>query len=98
MNRLMKNLRYATRTTLGRHELLFPLLATFPTCRSRMVDADTEICIEGFPRSVNTSALHAFQLWNPASRAAHHLHVPMQVVRAAARGLCERYRNLAVKP
>lgn len=44
-----------------------------------MVDSNTNICIEGFPRSANSFMVNAFKLWNPGKQIAHHLHVSMQV-------------------
>ena len=49
----------------------------------RLVDGETDACIEGFPRSANTFAYRAFQEANPDAQVAHHLHTPIQVVRAA---------------
>ncbi len=47
-----------------------------------MISPSTEICIEGFPRSANSFCTTSFQLMNPEVRCAHHLHIPMQVIRA----------------
>jgi hypothetical protein len=54
--------------------------------RARLaVRRDTQIVIEGYPRSGNTFAAVAFQTEQPPKqkvRMAHHLHVAAQVVRA----------------
>ena len=54
---------------------------------SRVVSPDTQLVIEGFPRSGNSFARRAFVMAQGESfdktRIAHHLHVPAQVVRAA---------------
>jgi hypothetical protein len=51
---------------------------------ARAVTPDTQLVIEGFPRSGNSFARRAFILaGNEKERIAHHLHVPAQVVRAA---------------
>lgn len=49
-----------------------------------MATAETEICIEGFPRSGNTFAVIAFQQaqLQPVS-IAHHVHAPGSVIAAA---------------
>jgi len=48
------------------------------------VSRDTELVIEGYPRSGNTFAVHAFRLaQNRPVKIAHHLHVPAQIMRAA---------------
>jgi hypothetical protein len=52
------------------------------------VERDTDVVIEGFPRSANTFAVMAFELAQPNSvRVAHHLHVPSQVIAAAKWGI-----------
>jgi hypothetical protein len=52
------------------------------------VERDTDVVIEGFPRSANTFAVIAFELAQPnAIRIAHHLHVPSQVIAAAQWGI-----------
>jgi hypothetical protein len=49
---------------------------------------DTQLVIEGFPRSANTFAVVAFQYAQPVKiQIAHHLHVPAQVIRAAQWGI-----------
>ena len=53
----------------------------------RVVTPDTQLVIEGFPRSGNSFARRAFVMAQNESfdttRIAHHLHVPAQVVQAA---------------
>jgi hypothetical protein len=49
--------------------------------------AETEICIEGFPRSGNTFAVIAFQQAQPRTISiAHHVHAPGSVIAAARLG------------
>ncbi len=48
---------------------------------------DTNICIEGFPRSANSYAVVAFKQANPDIRPAHHLHVPAQIIAACRRNI-----------
>lgn len=54
---------------------------------ARAVNPDTQVVIEGFPRSGNSFARRAFIMAQGDSQIknhiAHHLHVPAQVVRAA---------------
>lgn len=48
------------------------------------VTPDTDLVIEGFPRSGNTFAVHAFRLAQPGPvKTADHIHVPAQMMRAA---------------
>ncbi|MGH3138129.1 MAG: hypothetical protein ACRDQE_00190 [Gaiellales bacterium] len=50
---------------------------------SRVLGPDTDIVIEGFPRSANTFAVTAFELAQERPvTVAHHLHVAAHVVRA----------------
>jgi hypothetical protein len=52
--------------------------------RARVVAPDTQLVIEGFPRSANTFARVAFnRAQSERVRIAHGLHVPAQVIRAA---------------
>jgi hypothetical protein len=52
--------------------------------QARVVTPDTQLLIEGFPRSANTFARVAFNTAQSGRvRIAHGLHVPAQVVRAA---------------
>jgi hypothetical protein len=74
------------RLGLGGHRWGFPVLR-LSGGRDQMVGPDTEVCIEGYPRSANTFAFHGFKLRNPDLRIAHHLHAPMQVVRAVDLGV-----------
>jgi hypothetical protein len=49
---------------------------------------DTDILIEGFPRSGNTFAVAAFVVAQPKPvRVAHHVHAPGHVIEAVRRGL-----------
>ena len=51
-----------------------------------VVGPDTELVIEGFPRTANTFAVFAFQTAQARPvRVAHHLHAPIQVTVAARR-------------
>jgi hypothetical protein len=52
------------------------------------VDDDTDIVIEGYPRSANTAAVEAFVAAQPAiTRIAHHTHAPANVIAALRQGL-----------
>lgn len=84
--------RWELRTLLGR----YPAVA-LPILRARRrpgqfltpIGAETEIVIEGFPRSGNTFAVAAFheaQLPHDV-QMAHHAHVPAQLLEAVREGL-----------
>jgi hypothetical protein len=52
--------------------------------QARIVTPDTQLVIEGFPRSANTFARVAFnRAQSERMRIAHGLHVPAQVIRAS---------------
>jgi hypothetical protein len=60
----------------------------YPGPSPRVLDADTEVVIDGYTRSASTFAVYAFQLGQPTPvRLAHHLHAPAQLMEAARRGL-----------
>ena len=72
----------------GRHpDIYFSLYRMLRQDVSRIVTPDTQLVIEGFPRSGNSFARRAFVMAQNESfdttRIAHHMHVPAQVVRAA---------------
>lgn len=53
-----------------------------------LVDAGTEVVIEGYPRSANTFAIAAFRLAQRRRvQLAHHAHVPAQAREGLRRGL-----------
>ncbi|MFN0070332.1 MAG: hypothetical protein ACKVVP_02435 [Chloroflexota bacterium] len=55
---------------------------------NQLIGPDTELVIEGYPRSANSYAVISFQLAQPQARIiAHHTHAPAQVIQAAKRGL-----------
>lgn len=80
-------LRYSARNWIGSHPFSFPLLGTWPEFKNSIIRRETDICIEGPPRSANSFAVSLFNIWNPGLKIAHHIHVPMQVVYAAKRGI-----------
>jgi hypothetical protein len=89
--RLLAGARWEVRTVVGRH----PAIA-MPLLRSRRGDGflapirgETEVVIDGFPRSGNTflvAAFHFAQLPQDV-KIAHHAHVPAQLLEAVRLGL-----------
>jgi hypothetical protein len=52
-----------------------------------MATSETELVIDGFPRSGNTFAVVAFQLAQPApTRVSHHIHSAANIIAAVNRG------------
>lgn len=87
---LLVRIRYEMTSMLGHQPLLFfPWRKLFrPETRDRLVDKNTELVIEGFPRSGNTFAVAAFTLSQSRSRKlAHHTHKAAQVIRARQLGI-----------
>jgi hypothetical protein len=77
----VKRLAWELRTLAGRS----PLLCRWLLHRSgEVATAETEICIEGFPRSGNTFTVIAFQQAQARTVSiAHHVHAPGSVIGAA---------------
>ncbi len=80
-------LRYEVKTLVAQH----PVLA-LPVARRRghgvLVNADTDILIEGYPRSANSFSVAAFELAQGRPvRIAHHVHAPAHVIAAARAGI-----------
>ncbi len=79
---------YYLQSILGAYPALyFPLFARKYPFNQMAVGKDTQLCIEGFPRSANSYAVVAFRLANPDVPVAHHLHVPAQLLRAHRLGI-----------
>lgn len=77
------------RRYIGEHPGLFSgLYRARPAYRDLLVDRETGIVVEGFPRSGNTFAVYALEHAQKGTgreniRPAHHLHAPAQVMLAA---------------
>ena len=84
MNRY-KNLAFSfpLRSFFGRYPLLFyAFYGLIPKNRMLSVDRNTQLVIEGFPRSANTFAVVAFNKAQPTKlQIAHHMHVPAQIIK-----------------
>jgi hypothetical protein len=86
---LGRALRGALRRSMARRPLLYYSLNYWrPLVRQLRVRHDTDLVIEGFPRSGNTFAQVAFEMAQPRPvNLAHHLHVPAQLIRAERLGI-----------
>jgi hypothetical protein len=83
LKQYLSALRYEVRDFCGIYPSLF--YATYglkSINRSASVTPNTQLVIEGFPRSANSFAVFALQFVNPNIRLAHHLHVPAQIIQA----------------
>jgi hypothetical protein len=82
--------RHLVRSRLIEHRSLYCTLARrrYPGPSPAVIDDATELVIEGYSRSANTFAVHAFQLAQRRPvRVAHHLHAPAQLLEAVSRGI-----------
>jgi hypothetical protein len=68
--------------------LFFPVVGLKARERSWMIQDETRLVIDGFPRSANNFALTAF-LFAQAEmvNVSHHMHAPAQVMAAARKNL-----------
>lgn len=85
---MIGRIRYKIRESLNyRPILFFPLFNAFGKGKQRAVGPDTEIVIEGFPRSGNSFAVAAFRESQTRSvKIATHLHNAAQIIRATTLG------------
>lgn len=88
MSETVLALKHWIRIALGPYPRCFFPLARFKEGHRAAVGMDTELVIEGFPRSGNSFAVNAFQMVQPRPvRLAHHIHAPAQIILAARRDL-----------
>jgi hypothetical protein len=81
--------RHALRRSVMMHPSLYLPLARWKRAESgRVLDARTELVLDGLERSANTFAAIAFQVaQNDHVRVAHHMHAVAPLIEAAARGV-----------
>ena len=80
--------RRMTRLLSAQPSLFIPAYRCFGSKRQLVIRRDTQIVIEGFPRSANSFAVIAFEtVQDRPVRIAHHLHAAAQVLAAARRQL-----------
>jgi hypothetical protein len=86
----VSRLRLRGRTLISAYPSVYLPLARwkYRSHEGQVVGRETELVIEGFPRSGNSFAVVAFELsqHRPTS-VAHHIHAPAQVIEAARRGI-----------
>jgi pimeloyl-ACP methyl ester carboxylesterase len=82
---LSRRARWELRTIAGR----YPAVAGPLIRRSgNPISPETDVVIEGFPRTGNTFAVTAFVMAQPGFvSVAHHVHVPAQVISAERLGV-----------
>lgn len=79
----IRDQKYRLQARIGRYpDLYYKIYARRYPFSEMAVREETNICIEGFPRSANSYAVAAFKLDNAGVKPGHHLHVPAQILRA----------------
>lgn len=83
-SKMVADVRFQGRGAIGCYpRLYFGIQRLRPRRRHLVVSRESEIVIEGFPRSANTFSVAAFLLAQERPvKIARHLHVPAQVIRA----------------
>lgn len=77
----LRQFRYDIRYVTMNYPSLYSLLAQFGDGYGKIANSETDIVIEGFPRSANTFALQAFRLaQSQPFKVAHHKHTISQVL------------------
>jgi hypothetical protein len=74
LRRIYKNLAFLIAAT-GNFLVLLPIFRLFKNRYPCYALPNTDICIEGFPRSGNSFFVTTFQQWNPGTTIAHHSHL-----------------------
>jgi hypothetical protein len=83
-------LQHVLRSRISEHPTLYLPFARrkYPGPSPKVVDAETELVIDGYTRSATTFAVYALQLAQDRPvRLAHHLHAPAQLIAAASRAV-----------
>lgn len=75
---------FPLRSFFGKYPLLFySIYGLLPKNRMLSVNRNTQLVIEGFPRSANTFAVGVFnKAQSDKLKIAHHMHVPAQIIKA----------------
>ena len=60
---------------VGDYRLALPLFRVLDRRYPNLARSDTELCVDGFPRSGNSFLVAAIQRWNPDLRLSHHTHL-----------------------
>ena len=74
LKEIIKNTLFLASST-GNYVVCLPVFRLFARRFPRISNPETDICIEGFPRSGNTYFVSAFLSWNRGSAVAHHSHL-----------------------
>ncbi|HOI28595.1 MAG TPA: hypothetical protein PLZ15_02460 [Melioribacteraceae bacterium] len=87
---VIDNIKFVLRISQVLFPAFFYLLYYSNKNKYSLVKKDTELLIDGFPRSANTFAYTFIELTQPVKKIAHHVHLPVQFYRGI------RFRTPAV--
>ncbi|MGH3926844.1 MAG: hypothetical protein ACRDTT_28930, partial [Pseudonocardiaceae bacterium] len=89
LERFSFDLKRSARTRLARSPRFFPLIVRGRRTRlaGLLATRNSDIVIDGPPRSANTFSVQAFRTVNPAVCVAHHMHAPAHVLLGVRLGL-----------
>lgn len=86
--RKIPTLKYELRSFICLYPEFFYPIINLKSSKKQAVNKDTEIVIEGFPRSGNSFSVGAFESAQKRDvKIAHHLHAPAQIVSAARKNI-----------
>jgi hypothetical protein len=86
----VRRLRHRIRTGVSEHPVVYLPFARrkYPGPSPRVLDAGTEMVLDGYTRSASTYAVYVLQLAQEQPvRLAHHLHAPAQLMAGVRAGL-----------
>ena len=86
LQEIIKNTLFLASLT-GNYLVCLPVFRLFVRRFPRISNPETDICIEGFPRSGNTYFVSAFLSWNRGGAVAHHSHLAGSVKYAVKRDI-----------
>ena len=81
-NKVLKNLKYSIREELSYNDNLFWVLKYIPSLSDKVITTQSELVIEGYPRSANSYLYHAIKRNNTCIKISSHLHTPLQIKKA----------------
>jgi hypothetical protein len=86
LKKIIKNALFLASAS-GNYLVCLPVFRLFARRFPRISSSDTELCIEGFPRSGNTYFVSAFLGWNRGVTVAHHSHLAGSAKYSIRRGI-----------
>jgi hypothetical protein len=85
-NKLIKNAAFLGGVA-GDYRAFLPVFRIMGRRYRNLSRSDTELCVDGFPRSGNSFLVAAIQRWNPDIALSHHTHLAANVKFAVRHGV-----------